>query len=538
MKYKKFSKETLSNTLQTLIQNRNFSKAITLASNYLKYFPEEVFLKKCLAYCFSMVDRLNDSKELWLEIIQTDPYNEETLLNLAEVERKLGRHESALGLLELCSSYHPNSLKPWVSMGAIYNHNKQYKESANASLEAIKRDPTNEDAYQNLGSSFFHLSMFDEAKHAFETALLLNPNIKEAKSSLSSVLFKQNLTEQALKIMEELILDSKPNDRVPIEQLKWNAAFPLLRIGNLKKGWLCYEEGLNPNVHGSLVRRPIRSFNVPRWSPESAKNKKVLIWREQGIGDELIFLTCLRDFINLGFNPIIECDKRLIYILSRNFPNIVVREAMHRIEYPYDAYYSDFEYHIPMGSLMMQFRPSIESFPSKYQYLSPDISKISKWKEKLNLIKNNKKLIGISWKSGISDPLRDAKHSNLLDWVELLKRDDCIFINLQYGDCKEEIELTNNTLGIKIVTWQDFDLKNDLEDVFGLLHNLDRVVTTSSAIWTFSASIGTPTTLLLHEPHWTMFNQSNIPFFPEVDCIVAPNGKGLETLIPIVSGSI
>lgn len=533
-----YRKNDISKRLQYLIENREFSNAIFLATDFLKEYPNEILLKKCLAYCYSMIDNLSDSKELWLEIIQLDPYSEETLLNLAEVERKLGRLDSALGLLELCCNYHPNSFKPWVSMGAIYVHNKNFQECTNASLEAIKRDPTNEDAYQNLGSAFFHLAMFNEAKHAFETALLLNPDIKEAQSSLSSVLFKQGKTEDALRILENLISDSKTSDRVPIEQLKWNAAFPLLRLGQLNKGWAYYEEGLNPNVMGSLVRRPFRSFDVPRWTPDLSQGNRVLIWREQGIGDELIFLTCLSSFINLGFTPIIECDKRLVNILQRSFPGVVAREAKHRIEYPYDSFYKDFDSHIPMGSLMYYLRKSIELFPKRYTYLTPDGVKVAKWRERLEVFGSEKKLIGICWKGGLSDPLRNSKYSNLLQWEQLLTRKDCVFINLQYGDCVDEIIQVQEAFGVKIITWNDLDLKNDLEDIFGLLRNLDRVITISSAIWTFSASIGTPTSLLLHEPHWTMFNQKNSPFFPDVDCQVSNNDKNLSQLIPKVLSNL
>jgi len=528
----------ISKRLQYLIENREFSKAISLASKFLENFPDEVLFKKCLAYCYCMIDRLADSKDLWLEIIKIDPYSEETILNLAEVERRLGRLDSALGLLELCINYHPNSFKPWVSMGAIYIHNKEYQKCTNASLEALKIDPANEDAYQNLGTSFFHLAMLNEARHAFETALLLNPGIKEAKSSLSSVLFKQGLTEDALKISEDLIYDSKTTDRVPIQQLKWNAAFPLLRLGKLKKGWSYYEEGLNPNVMGSLVRRPLRSFDVPRWAPDFPRGQRVLIWREQGIGDEIIFLTCLRNFINLGFIPVVECDKRLVNILLRSFPEIVAREAMHRIEYPFDSLYKDFDSHIPMGSLMYYFRQSIESFPTQYEYLIPDRLKVEKWRGRLEVLGSEKKFIGISWKGGLSDPLRNSKYSNLLQWDRLLNFQDCIFVNLQYGDCADEITQVQDALGVKIITWNDLDLKNDLEDIFGLLKNLDRVITISSSIWTFSASIGTPTSLLLHEPHWTMFNQKYTPFFPEVDCQVAEPGNNLSQLIPNVLSNL
>jgi len=275
----------------------------------------------------------------------------------------------------------------------------------------------------------------------------------------------------------------------------------------------------------------MRNFEVPRWSPNTPKNQTVLVWREQGIGDEIVFLTCLQDLIELGFNPIVECDKRLVPLIQRSFPTVLAREAMHRLDYPHDSLHKDFDCHIPMGSLMKHFRQEFSNFHDSGNYIKPDSNIVNKWRERLGPIANGKKTIGISWKSGLTDPLRNAKHSSLLDWSELLTIKNLEFINLQYGNCIEEIKSVEKILGVKIHTWKDLDLKNDIEDIIGLLANLDHVVTTSSAVWTFAASSGTTTSLLLHTPHWTMFNQIKIPFFPKVHCHVTEPSQPVYKLL-------
>jgi len=517
--------------LQDYIENRKFNDAIKIASEKLTLYPEVVGYKKCLAYCFGMVGELLKSKDLWIELVDLDPYSEETLMNLADVEHKLGRLDSSLGLLKLVSQYHPNSVKPWLNMAGIHIQRNEFQDCVNVSLEAIQRDPKNADGFQNLGSALFHLAMLDEAQHAFETSLTLNPDIKEAKNSLASVLFRKNKNAEALKISEELIASCLPTDRISIEQLKWNASFIYLRLGHLMKGWEYYEEGMSPHVTGSLLRRPIRSFEVPRWTPSSPKNQTVLVWREQGIGDEIVFLTCLQDLVDLGFKVIVECDKRLVSLIQRSFPTILAREAMHRLDFPHDSLHNDFDSHIPMGSLMKHFRQEFSNFPNSGGYLKSDVKRVNKWRDRLSSIADGKKTIGISWKSGLTDPLRNAKHSSLLDWSELLTTKNLVFVNLQYGNCADEIKNVEKILGIKIHTWEDLDLKYDVEDIFGLLVNLDHTVTTSSAVWTFAASSGAPTSLLLHTPHWTMFNQIKIPFFPKVHCQVPEPGQPIYKLL-------
>jgi len=204
---------------------------------------------------------------------------------------------------------------------------------------------------------------------------------------------------------------------------------------------------------------------------------------------------------------------------------------MHRLDFPHDSLHNDFDSHIPMGSLMKHFRQEFSNFPNSGGYLKPDVKRVNKWRDRLSSIADGKKTIGISWKSGLTDPLRNAKHSSLLDWSELLTTKNLVFVNLQYGNCADEIKNVEKILGIKIHTWEDLDLKNDVEDIFGLLVNLDHTVTTSSAVWTFAASSGAPTSLLLHTPHWTMFNQIKIPFFPQVHCQVVEPGQPIYKLL-------
>lgn len=512
--------------LQSCIENKLYKDAIKFCSEKLLLSPNEKGYKKCLAFCYDMTGELFKSKELWIQLIDDDPFSEETLMNLSSVECKLGNLDSALGLLKLITQYHPDSAKPWISMAGIHLLRNEFDECANVSMEAINKDPKNADGFQNLGSGFFHLALFDEAKHAFETALILQPEMREAQSSLSSVFFRQGRSQEALDLLEKLISTSKVTDRYPLEQLKWSASFIYLRLGNFSKGWEYYEEGMSNNVSGTLLRRPSRTFQVPRWTPNTPADAAVLVWREQGIGDEVIFLTCLQDLIDLGYSVIIECDKRLINIVERSFPGVKAREAIYRLEYPHDSPHNDFGSQIPVGSLMQYFRPSLERFIDRSGFLVPSKHLLSKWNERLKSIHPTKKKIGISWKSGISDPLRNAKYSALLDWDDLLNSNEYEFINLQYGDSLEEIVEVKNKFGVTIHNWDDLNLKADIEDIFALIKNLDHVITISSAVWTFAAASGTPTSLLLHTPHWTMFNEQYTPFFSNVLChVTSPDEK-------------
>ena len=519
--------------LQSCIKEKKYVQGIAKARECLEKEPHNLQFKKYLAFSLGMSGELYEAKSYWLELIEEDPYSEEYLLNLSQVEQNLGRLDSAIGLLQLAAEYHPTSAKPWMSLGEGFSLKGDVQNSLNASLEAIKRNPKNPEAFQNLGSNFFSLAMFDEAEHAFQTALILNPEIQEAKSSLSAILFRKNQPDAAAELLDELISQHQSSTRMSLAQIKWNAALIQLRLGNLHKGWEYYEEGLSAEVQGTKTRKPNRTFDVPRWTPQTPVGQTVLIWREQGIGDDVIFMTCLQDLIDAGYKPLVECDARMIDLIQRSFPTVKAREAIYRLEYPNDSPYNDYDLHLPMGSLMKYFRPDLGSFDNKAgAYLKVDLAKKAMWLERLEKIRNGKKLVGITWRGGLTDAVGQMKYSKLIDWAPLLSSEEFVFVNLQFGECEKELQEVESALGIDIHRWSDLDLKNDLDDVCALISCLDDVVTISSAVWTFSAALGARTSLLLSAPHWTMFNQEYIPFFSSVTCFCADNNSSMSSVLP------
>ena len=143
-----------------------------------------------------------------------------------------------------------------------------------------------------------------------------------------------------------------------------------------------------------------------------------------------------------------------------------------------NAVYDDFDYHLPMGSLMRFTRPSLESFENSKPYIVVDESRLADFRSRLESVSAGRKTIGIAWRSGISNALRALEATTLQDWAPILENRNACFINLQYGDCDAEIKAVEEKFGIKIVGWDDLDLKNDLESIFALMKNLDYIVST------------------------------------------------------------
>ena len=124
---------------------------------------------------------------------------------------------------------------------------------------------------------------------------------------------------------------------------------------------------------------------------------KLLILREQGIGEEILFSSVYKDIINKFENVKIETDKRLVSIFTRSFQKKIFVE---------EGYYSkhskifDFDNVAYAGSMIKFFRKDKSDFNNKnYLLARKDIidcynKKLSRYQKKLK--------IGISWKSVVN----------------------------------------------------------------------------------------------------------------------------------------
>ena len=159
-------------------------------------------------------------------------------------------------------------------------------------------------------------------------------------------------------------------------------ALSLLQLLNLD-----YENGLE-NFEKRFLSSGLRDrySHIPRLNPGmSVEGKKILIWFEQGLGDTIQFSIFVNQIINLGGIVTFDVQKPLQKYLSMQFNCKVTNQTK----------LTEFDYQIPLMSLMDYFKINAKSIHKKSYNFKNDNEKILYWKEKLSL--SNKKInIGIS----------------------------------------------------------------------------------------------------------------------------------------------
>lgn len=518
-----------------LFERANLSAAETVFKQYLTLRPKDDAAHLELGEVLIRQEKFEQASRLYARLLEANPANPLVLTNLGASLLRSGKIDDAKSILEYAIELDPKNAFARINLGGVLQAKGDLAGALTNALECVSLDPTSPIAFNNLGSAFNDLARYPEAKHAFETALILDPNQVDAMINLAAIESRTGNSRNAIDAYER-VLTKIPNQEVQrSEAIKFYASFEYLKEGELSKGWDYYESGFSPLIPAGGSRAPRRTFDVPMWGNEPLNDKRILVWREQGIGDEIMFSTCLADLDQIAGKVILECDKRLVEAFRRTYPRFEVRAQA------YDPLSLrspnvDFDFHIPIGSLPQKFRRSISAFRRPFTPLETDPQLDVEFAKRMAQHDGALK-IGICWRSGTFSPARNVAYTHLQDWIDLLSLPGTRWFNLQYGDCEEEVLRLKEKAGIELVRWSDVDLKNDLDKVFSIMKNLDYVVTVGTAVGPMAGLVGVPT-FMIRIRSWVGLGHDDYPWMPSVKIFTVPVGEPVAKLIGLVQDQL
>jgi tetratricopeptide (TPR) repeat protein len=474
-------------------------------------------------------------------LLNNDPAQGSKVLHLLHEERpddvdvlrlcgkaytKLGQFEIATKFYKRVLNLNKEDFEVWLDLTNAAASNQKNTEALYYATQAISLNPKDPRAHLNLGGALNSVGRVKDAKYCFETVLQLEPKNLSAMSNIALIYEKEGMHDAAIAQLSECLKLSKSGSQEEAE-LRYKMSYPLLYKGDLKVAWPMYEHGFEPN--NVLSRGPKRKFKVPKWEGKKIRGEKLLVWREQGLGDELMFLHTLPEVFSYCDAIILECEPRLVSLLQRSFPNCEVRAQDFSPVTGY-APAEDFNYHIAIGSLLAIFRSNIADFERCQPYLKPSTNLVDEFRQRLQIFKP-KKIVGLCWRSGTVSAERNIYYAPLSSWMPIFDIENTVFVNLQYGECQQELQELKDTYGITIHEWSDLNLRDDLESVAALIANLDCVVSVGTAVAQMTGAIGTPL-LLLTSKNWSLLGQKYYPWFKNVDICLSDYGQPIEPLIP------
>jgi tetratricopeptide (TPR) repeat protein len=528
----KKSDEALWQKASSLAKKNKWSLAVNLYDQLLARNPDNVKILLQAALCNSQISDYNKAYFLMEKAFNLNNNDPSIISNFAVICSRLSLLEKAEILLEKANLISPNNVEYLTNLAVIYSQREKHNLALEKTKFAITLDKLNPKLYSLLGSILVKLGLNEQAKATYNFAIKIDPLFSEAKLNLATLESKEGNTDIAIKIYEELIGNyTNSLNSLPIEVIKFSLSFEYLSKGILNKGWEYYDFGFHPNIPTEYKRAPARTFNVPTWRGEQlSENHTLLVWCEQGIGDELVFMSCLPDLEILSCNIIIECEPRLVPLIMRSFPKFQIRRSSYLANYKFNSLHQDYDFHIPAGSLMRYLRKNINDFKGKNSYIKINESKAEDFEFRISEKNKSSLRVGICWRSGKLNPERNIYYSALIDWGDIFSIKNLFFVNLQYGDCESELLSAESSFNIEINRWSDLDLKNDLDSTMSLISRLDLVITVSTAVAPMAASIGVPV-ILLAPRGWDNLGTNHYPFFETITCLFPPKGETVSACI-------
>ena len=544
---KKYNFEQALLEAEELFRNKKWDKALVKYKLLLITRPRSRHLLFQIALvCNQLEDYLGAYNYLkFLISINTD--DADALTNLAVVCIRLSLINEAIKFFQLALLNKPDDLICLINLAGAYNMVDNYHAGLVCIKKALIIDPLNGNLYAMLGTTLIKLDQLITAKTILETALTFDSTLLEAKFNVAIIEYKYGNYLKSIEILENMLINANANansneiNAFSIDAIKFCLTLNYLSIGRLSDGWQYYDSGLHPSISPEFRRNPTRNFPVPMWDGHKNLNKTVLFWGEQGVGDQIMFASCLPDLIEYGIKIIIECDKRLVPIFKRSFPDILdCRESSYDETPNKNPIYQDFDFHFPFGSMMRLCRNELGMFNKSNQYLKFNENFKKQIELKIDALKSNNKQkikIGISWRSGKLNPERNRHYTHLVDWRPIFEIDNTEFYNLQYDECENEILEVEKLYCIKIIRFEDVDLKNDLDLTLALISNLDLVITINTAVRSLAASIGKPVFLMgLIDFH--NFGTEYFPFHPKINFFHPSKDGAISDCIPDIAKSV
>jgi tetratricopeptide (TPR) repeat protein len=412
---------------------------------------------------------------------------------------ELKRFDEAIFHYDKALNLKPDYAEGWSNKGVTLHELKRFDEAIFHYDKALSLKPDYHEAWSNKGLSLHQIKRFDEAIAHYEKALSLKPDYAKGWSNKGVTLHQLKRFDEAIANYDKA-LSLKPD----YHEASWNKSLSLLLQGDFENGLPLYESRWDLENGSEIVGK--RFFDKPTWlGINSLKDKIILLYAEQGLGDSIQFCRYVKLVAGLGSKVILEVPQSLAGLMKglEGVSQLVIKGE----DLPF------FDYQCPLLSLPLAFKTNLNTIPNPSRYINLDnhSNKIMEWKERLGL--KTKPRVGLVW-SGNSNHKNDHNRSLLLQEILPFLSNQYEYISLQ----KEVREIDKLTLGSNphILSFNSY--LNDFLDTAALIDNLDLVISVDTSVAHLSAALEKKTLVLLPGvPDWRwLFDREDSPWYSSI----------------------
>lgn len=457
-------------------------------------------------------------------------------VELARLYRAHGDPQSGIDVLRAFRARRPEDQAAMIALGKILAAEHELKEAEPLLEAAVKACPDDAELWHELADIRSEQDRIADAGPMYERAYELQPTI-ENKARLAASLIARCLYPQALQVIDELLVEC------PLlkEEFVGYKVFALTSLGRHDEALPLLDQAISERPNDPMRRYPravihllnerydigwddyryrniqatrhLRMLPFPEWQGEPLEGKSIIVLAEQGLGDQVMFASCLPDLLALGPRKVwLEAIARVAPTLARSFPGCEVIATKQGKQLDWVRPLQGVDYFVPLGDLPRFFRRSVGAFPVHEGYLHADPARVAHWRDTLAQLGPRPK-IGVSWRGGLEGTRRVLRTMDSAMLAPLAAAIDADWVCLQYGKVDDDLALARQA-GLDLHYWPE-SISN-LDEFAALVSTLDLVITVCNTTVHYAGAVAAPTWILAPEvPEWRYgLRTKSLPWYP------------------------
>ncbi len=436
-------------------------EALLRANSIIKLWPSDPEGYALQGTTLLELNRAQESVSSLRTACRLNPGWAEVRYQLGLALHKLGEADSAIEAVKAATQLKPEYMQAYLSLGDLCRMSDRRQEAISAYSRAIECDRSSYESVVNRALEYHSDLKFQLAELDYRRGIEIEPHRAEAHLNLGQMLLLQGRFEEGWK----------------------------------ENAWRLRREGNNSF-----------NFEADTWNGEELKDNELLVWGEQGLGDQIQFLRYLMS------NPLsqtqlqLQCSPGLQQLFRKNLPdNIEICERANGE--PWRG--RKFSKHVSLMSLPGVFQTVESTIPAKEGYLKADSNLAEQWVKTLGEARGLR--VAVAWSGNPAHKSDRFRSCTLEDFAPFAKLKDVEWFSMQCGAAAGQLAFAPRDLQIKDISSR----LTDFAETAAALESMDLVLCVDTSLAHLAGAMGKAVWVMLPPvPDWRwMLKRTDSPWY-------------------------